>query len=192
MVSQKLQDAYRRIAARADALRAIGITPAQSITSFSKKYAYYRYMGVTRKEPEAHLRKHGNVMPDFHHQRTSLFNAGKNSHGWYCDPDQDVYKDGSGLVWGVVFLLPARRGVMQMLAGWQHGGSDYTNIAQRIFTYDRKRDGETNIQDEIYNEVAYAADQLAKKAAEDECEYQLEQRELDNQDGDHDNVRTRA
>ena len=44
---------------------------------------------------------------------------------FYCNPWAKVFlEDGSGLAWGVVYRLPARRGVSRFVAGYQFGGVD--------------------------------------------------------------------
>lgn len=50
--------------------------------------------------------------------------ANRDTCGWYTDPQGDVFKDGTGLVWGVVYQLPSRGGRLQFVAGYQFGGVD--------------------------------------------------------------------
>lgn len=74
--------------------------------------------------------------------------------GWYTNDEGESYKDGSGLIWGVVASLSHGR----YLAGYQDGGSDAgPTLSAEIFT------------DE--SDAAYAADSMAERAAEREREY---------------------
>jgi hypothetical protein len=97
--------------------------------------------------------------------------------GWYTDPDGYHGKDGDGLVWGVVYLLPGRAGKTRLVAGYQFGGTDdgpYLDLS-KVFE-DRVMEGELKTCDVAY-QAARHADGLAEEVAEDEREYQLADRE---------------
>lgn len=82
-------------------------------------------------------------------------------NGWYTDPYQDVFKDGSGLCYGVVYQLPAARdGTPRYVAGYVFGGTDGGPALDLFRFHDEARD------------AAYAADSMAEHAAEEEREYQ--------------------
>ena len=69
------------------------------------------------------LREVGDVRPDCG-GRNGVFQSGGRPVGFYCNPWAESFKDGSGLAWGVVYQLPARRGVSRFVAGYQFGGVD--------------------------------------------------------------------
>lgn len=97
--------------------------------------------------------------------------------GWYTDPHGDVFRDGSGLCYGVVYQLPGRAGAARFVAGYVYGGTDggpsldlatiYTESDCRAFGYvtgPRELDAA--------RDAAGAADSMAQRAAEAEREYQ--------------------
>lgn len=94
--------------------------------------------------------------------------------GWYTDPFGDFCKDGTGLMWGVVYQLPARRGVARYVAGYQQGGTeagptiDFGTIYESSVNYS---DGSPTECDAARNAAA-VADSMARIAAEKEREYQ--------------------
>jgi hypothetical protein len=103
--------------------------------------------------------------------------ARRDSCGWYTEPGGETFKDGTGLCWGAVYQLPARDGVARFVAGYIMGGSDSDNPTldlARIF--EEKRDryyGETSAREmQAAREAARYADDMAKRAGEDEREYQ--------------------
>jgi hypothetical protein len=77
---------------------------------------------------------------------------------YYDNPHGESWRDGSGLMWGVVARLSHGRA----LAGWQHGGTDGgPTLSAKIFS------GPDAAED-----AAYYADGMAERAAEREREYQ--------------------
>lgn len=89
-----------------------------------------------------------------------LYRSSSEFSGYYTRPDGDCYTDGTGLVWGVVYRLPGRKGRNRYLAGYQFGGMDAgpTLDLGRIF------DNEGH--------AGRAADQMAHAASQAELAYQ--------------------
>lgn len=122
------------------------------------------------------LRHVGNVEAESHGGRDAFSN--RDSCGWYTDPHGDVFRDGTGLVWGVVYQLPARNGCARFVAGYEFGGQDggpcldlgnvYTSESARGLncSYEGAQ-GHDDARD-----AARAADSMAERAAEREREYQ--------------------
>ncbi len=90
-----------------------------------------RYAGATRQKdgltyvenPQAFgLRFVGRVEAE--PGRRNGYFSHRQTCGWFTDPFGDVFKDGSGLCYGVVYQLPARRGRVRLVAGYQFGGYD--------------------------------------------------------------------
>lgn len=128
------------------------------------------------EKPEAFgLRFVGRVTPESHGGRTW---DTRESCGWYTYPHGDVFKDGTGLCFGVVYQLPARDGCARFVAGYEFGGQDggpcldlgnvYTSESARGLncSYEGAQ-GHDDARD-----AAWAADSMAKRAAEREREYQ--------------------
>lgn len=42
--------------------------------------------------------------------------------GWYTNPYGESFRDGSGLCYGAIFLLPGKGGKARAVAGYKHGG----------------------------------------------------------------------
>lgn len=113
------------------------------------------------------LRYVGRVVPD----------AGRNwedsreSCGWHTDPFSDVFRDGSGLCFGVVYQLPARKGESRFVAGYRFGGVDGgpTLDLATIYTTTNESEQEAGA---YYSGAVAAADGMAQSAAEKEKEYQ--------------------
>ncbi len=80
--------------------------------------------------------------------------------GWYTNPYGESFKDGSGLVWGVVASLPGKDHKPRYLAGYQFGGQDQGITLSLKTIYDSEDD------------AARAGDSMAEKAGESEKEYQ--------------------
>lgn len=122
------------------------------------------------------LRHVGNVEAESHGGRDAFSN--RDSCGWYTDPYGDVFKDGTGLVWGVVYQLPARNGCARFVAGYQFGGTDSgpTLDLGNVYTSESGRglncsyEGAQGHDDA--RDAARAADSMAERAAEQEREYQ--------------------
>lgn len=122
------------------------------------------------------LRHVGNVEAESHGGRNAFSN--RDSCGWYTDPQGDVFRDGTGLVWGVVYQLPARNGCARFVAGYQFGGVDGgpTLDLGNVYTSESARglncsyEGAQGHDDA--RDAARAADSMAERAAEREREYQ--------------------
>ena len=96
--------------------------------------------------------------------------------GWFTDPHGDVFRDGTGLMWGIVAQLPGRNGQARFVAGYQQGGTDAgpTLDLGRVFSC-KASDSRWDVDGadlEAARDAAYHADALAKEAAEQERDYQ--------------------
>lgn len=119
------------------------------------------------------LRHVGNVEAESHGGRDTF--SRRDSCGWYTDPHGDVFRDGTGLVWGVVYQLPARDGCARFVAGYQFGGQDGGPCLDlgNVYTSESMRGEECAPQDhDDARDAARAADSMAERAAEQEREYQ--------------------
>lgn len=101
--------------------------------------------------------------------------SSRDDSGWFTDPWGHYARDGSGLMWGVVYQLPARDGVARFVAGYEQGDCDggpwldletvYTAQSCDGWSYEAaeraKRSGAAN-----------GANELARINAEKEREYQ--------------------
>ena len=118
------------------------------------------------------LRLVGRVSPEF---RRGPFD-GRDCEGWITDPYGYVSRDGSGLIYGLVYQLPARKGQSRFVAAYQVGDTDsgalidfgtiYTSASGAGGTWGSAQD------DDDARDAARAADSMAKAAAEAEREYQ--------------------
>ena len=93
----------------------------------------------------------------------NLWNRRADETGWYTDPFGDVFKDGTGLCWGVVYQLAGRDGKARFVAGYQMGGTDggptldFGNIYEST-----ESDAWTRVTElKAAREAAYAADSMA-------------------------------
>lgn len=80
--------------------------------------------------------------------------------GWYTNPYGESFRDGSGLVWGVVASLPGKDCKPRYLAGYQFGGQDQGITLDLRTIYESEDD------------AARAGDSMAERAGEKEKEYQ--------------------
>lgn len=114
------------------------------------------------------------------------------AEGWITDPHGDVFRDGTGLCWGVVYQLPGRNGESRFIAGYQFGGSEAgpTLDLSRVYaepaafwepvrkghsgmTYGGYWSYQSNPRDmDSAHDAARAADNMAQHAAEEERDYQ--------------------
>lgn len=118
------------------------------------------------------LRYVGRVVPD--ERRDSIWDSRGNT-GWYTDPHGEVFRDGSGLCYGVVYQLPGRKGESRFVAGHEFGDVDGgpTLDLSRVFVEPRSDwYGRASTDCDAAIDAASHADSLAKSAAEEEREYQ--------------------
>lgn len=117
------------------------------------------------------LRFVGRVVPEM---RLSHIWDSRGNTGWYTDPHGDVFKDGTGLCYGVVYQLPGRNGESRFVAGYEFGGVDGgpTLDFGRIYAEPRGDSYITASDCDAAIDAARAADSMAESAAEDEREYQ--------------------
>lgn len=119
------------------------------------------------------LRLVGEVVPECG-GRNGWFNSGESS-GWFTDPFGDVFRDGTGLVWGVVYQLPARDGKTRFVAGYQFGGTDAgptLDFGSIFIGDDGNCSDERSAGNPAARDAARVADQMASHAADEEREYQ--------------------
>lgn len=94
--------------------------------------------------------------------------------GWYNNDYGESFKDGSGLIYGVVFQLPGRNGLARFVAGYRSGyGEGVTIDLGTIYESESSRgDWSYSIQDhDDAQDAARAADHMAGREAESEREY---------------------
>lgn len=117
------------------------------------------------------LRYVGRVVPEM--RRGDVWDS-QGRTGWHTDPYGDVFKDGSGLCFGVVYQLPGRNGESRFVAGYEFGGSDGgpTLDLQRVFTEGRGDCPASHCDLDAALDAASYADSMAQTAAENEREYQ--------------------
>ena len=96
--------------------------------------------------------------------------------GWYTDPYGDVFKDGTGLCYGLVYQLPGRDGHARFVTAYEFGGMDESLVfdMSRVFSEDRRAGSSWDSPEDSQacRDAIYHADSMAKYAAEQEREYQ--------------------
>jgi hypothetical protein len=109
------------------------------------------------------LREVGEVRADA--RGYSLWHDGRGENGWYGDPElQDR------LISGHVFQIPAPRGYVSFVPATRDESGGYTVDFGRVVT---ERQNTERAQDsDAARSAAYAADDMARRAAEREAEYQ--------------------
>lgn len=142
------------------------------------------------ESPEkAGLRPVGRVMAECG-GRNGIWDNREDS-GWFTDPHGDVFKDGTGLCYGVVYQLSGKDGKSRFVAGYQFGGVDdgpmidFGTVFEEPAAYWEPVRKETygtfggywNYQDnpremDAALTAARSADHMAKREAEKEREYQ--------------------
>jgi len=170
-MNEKLRKAYQRLEAKRLALDAINGTR----TRYSKRFMERHYYFSDKAAPVEHLRKVGNVSSVAERYGES-FTEGHT--GWYCEPDNTVYKDGTGLCWGEVWQLPARKGKCRFIAGYRFGGIDGgpSMDFKRIFEDAVATDDDLKNKPACRDAARYA-DGMAELAAEEEREENQRYRE---------------
>ena len=129
------------------------------------------------ESPEAvGMRVVGRVQAEPSRYRDTVWERGNEKGGWYTDPYDISYKDGTGLCWGVVLQLPTRKGTMRFIPGWQLGGDDGDGVTIDLgHIYEETASSNNPVEvtdlDAAYSAAA-TADGHAKAAAEMEREYQ--------------------
>lgn len=140
------------------------------------EYAKKGFACVAGSPDSVGLREVGRVVPECG-GRNGIWDKSDGT-GWHTDPYGDVFRDGSGLCYGLVFQLPSRDGKARFVAGYQFGGVEggpcldlgtiYSETVRGagfsswdyVTEYDAARD------------AARAADSMAQHAAEEERDYQ--------------------
>ena len=88
-----------------------------------------------------------------------------NHSGWYDNPYGESFKDGSGLIYGEVYQLPARDGKSLYVPAYALASGHHENSATLCFR---------DTTDDLI-EAIRSADHTAEQVAEEEREYQAEQ-----------------
>lgn len=130
-------------------------------------------------QPEAFgLRHVGNVQSEvYRYSGRQAWNTIGHDGGWHTDPHGDVCKDGHGSCWGVVYQLPGRGGRARFVAGYQFGGTDAgPTLDLDVIHFSDPTEAsayDANPRDlTAAREAARRADDMARRAAEEEREYQ--------------------
>lgn len=128
--------------------------------------------GAGWREESDRLRLVGRVVPDCG-GRDGIWSRREDT-GWYTDPFGECFRDGTGLCWGVVYQLPGRRGESRFVAGYQFGGCDGgpSLDLSRVFVEPRGEYRADATDLDAARDAAFHADAMARKAAEEEREYQ--------------------
>lgn len=151
----------------------IATKPYSAVTWQPANPRYRERLGYVDRPQNAGLRHVGDVVAECG-GRNGYFNSSGRG-GWFTDPFGDVFKDGTGLCWGVVYQLPARDGKARFVAGYQFGGTDQgpTLDFGTIFESDSMRgDYCEPVEHCDARDAARSADSMAQNAAEKEREYQ--------------------
>lgn len=136
------------------------------------KARYPQPVRVTYRQENDGLRLVGRVVPEPSY-RNGVWDA-RGDCGWHTDPHGDVFKDGSGLCYGVVYQLPGRKGESRFVAGYEFGGVEGgpTLDLGTIYASPDNCSYDGAQGNDAARDAARAADGMAQKAAEDEREYQ--------------------
>lgn len=118
----------------------------------------------------AGLRLVGRVVPESYGGRDCWDKRGET--GWFTDPSGDVFQDGHGYCWGAVYQLPSRNGKVRFVAGYEFGGTDAGPTVDFRTIYKGLPDSNDPADCGAARKAAYAADDMAREAAESECRYQ--------------------
>ena len=125
-------------------------------------------LAYVEKPANAGLRFVGRVMAECGGRNGIWDNS--DSSGWYTSP----YGESDMLCHGVVYQLPGRNGESRFVAGYQftdcEGGP--TLDLRRIYAEPRGFGYASAFETDAARDAAYAADSMAKRAAETEREYQ--------------------
>lgn len=133
-----------------------------------------RKLAHVEKPDNAGLRYIGRVMPET--GRNGIWDSGDKC-GWHTDPYGDVFRDGTGLCYGVVYQLPGRNGESRYVAGYEFGGIEGGPTLDMSEIYieprgERWGSDECPTNQDAARSAAHAADSMAERAAEQEREYQ--------------------
>lgn len=189
----KLDDAYQRWDCKQAAIAAVTGEPFKRKRRFwemsrnIEPLAYYwdkdkLQLGHVERIRRS-MRLVGAVVPDARpsHQ---IFNQDPvhNPMGWYCNDHGECWKNGEGLVWGVVYLLSGKGKRCRAVAGYKVGGNDGVTLdLGTVFTSEITEDTTYRDDPEI-RKCARHADHMAQEVAEKEREYQRQQREEEDED----------
>jgi hypothetical protein len=123
------------------------------------------------------LRYVGKVIPE---KAEFAREAAEHCYGWYDNNHgESVLRTGEGLIWGEVYLLVGRKGMVRYVGGWKAGGCDGVTIDFGTVFEER---GAYSPPDDIPNtdrtaakKAARHADAMAADIAEQEREYRLKE-----------------
>jgi hypothetical protein len=118
----------------------------------------------------AGLRFVGRVTPESYGGRDRWDKSGET--GWYTDP----FSEGWNLCFGVVYQLPSRNGKARFVAGYDMADDEAGLTLDFGTIYESDTDSDyyssNRFNGDGTKDAAYAADELARRAAESEREYQ--------------------
>jgi len=160
----KLEKAWERYYARQAAKAALlGTEPRHWAHRWMDPRSYYH----NTKRHLAPWRIVGTIMPE---TARLTDNDGHSYHiGWYDNERGESFKDGTGLIWGVVVQLTGKRGKPRFMAGYEVGGDDYgLEVKPKVYTDSVAYSGKDFEFSDAFTEAARAADHMAQQVAEDE------------------------
>ncbi len=121
------------------------------------------------------LREIGAVEVDVGGWRCREFwQTGNRRNGWYTDEENASTRDGSGLMWGVVFQMTARNGVTRFVPGYQNGdesGAGVTVDLGDVESFSTRDEYMSPLDNPAARDAARTADHMAQTAAENEREW---------------------
>lgn len=161
----------RDLDAREGGLAKRAIASARRAVENGERHYPALIRSMHRESESDGLRYVGRVVPDT--PRRDIW-ASRENCGWHTDPHGEVFKDGTGLCFGVVYQLPGRKGESRFVAGYEFGGVDGgpTLDLSRVFVEPRGEYSASPRDLDAARDAARHADGLAKAAAETEREYQ--------------------
>ena len=97
-----------------------------------------------------------------------------NDGGWFDNPHGESSRGGWGMIYGLVYQLPARKGQSRFVAAYQNGCNDSGALIDFATVYTSEPGGTWGSaqDDDAARDAARAADSMAEKAAESAREYQ--------------------
>lgn len=87
-------------------------------------------------------------------------------NGWYDNDHGESFKDGSGLIWGIVAQMVGRNGRARFVAGYQVGDS-----CGAVFDMSQIFEGEGDDSEQAQRDCAFAADSMAESCADKERDF---------------------
>lgn len=130
----------------------------------SRNSSYKTQPGRPYPEPTRGLRPVGRAHTDG--------NRFSDDSGWFTDPWGHYSRDGSGLMWGVVYQLPTRKGEARFIVGYEQGDCDGGPWLDLSTVYTVPAYESDSVELAIDSGACNAANELARINAEKERDYQ--------------------